>query len=136
MTTPNIAVLGTGANGAGIAADLVRAGHRVTLVDQWPENVEAIRSQGLVVEMPTESQTTPVRVLHLCELATLSEKFDVVLLVVKAYDTRWACELIKPYLSEDPVVVGLQNGMTIDDMVDILGTRQVLGAVIEIAAAM
>jgi 2-dehydropantoate 2-reductase len=133
---PNVAILGTGANGGGIAADLARAGHRVTLIDQWPENVEAIRSNGLTVEMPTESHTTDVRVLHLCELATLAEEFDVVFLVVKAYDTRWACELIKPYLSDDPVVVGLQNGMTIDDMVDILGARHVLGAVIEIAAAM
>jgi 2-dehydropantoate 2-reductase len=31
-----------------------------------------------------------VRVLHLCQVATLREAFDVVLLVVKAYDTRWA----------------------------------------------
>jgi glycerol-3-phosphate dehydrogenase len=32
-----IAVLGTGANGAAIGADLTRAGLDVVLIDQWPE---------------------------------------------------------------------------------------------------
>ena len=39
----NIASVGTGANGAAIAADLIRGGLDVTLIDQWPENVAAIR---------------------------------------------------------------------------------------------
>jgi hypothetical protein len=34
---PRIAVVGTGANGAGIGVDLVRAGHDVTFIEQWPE---------------------------------------------------------------------------------------------------
>lgn len=134
--SPRIAVLGTGANGAGIAADLVRAGHDVTLVDQWPENVTAIRAHGVRVEMPDDRHTTAVRVLHLCEVATLRERFDLVFLLVKAYDTRWACELIKPYLAEDGVVVGLQNGMSVDDLVEVVGAERSLGAVIEVTAAM
>jgi 2-dehydropantoate 2-reductase len=136
MTGPRIAVLGTGANGAGIAADLVRAGHDVTLIDQWPENVEAIRAHGVRVEMPQRRTVTPVHALHLCEVATLRRRFDLVLLLVKAYDTRWACELIAPYLAEDGLVVGLQNGMSVDDLVDVLGADRVLAAVIEVTAAM
>lgn len=134
--SPRIAVLGTGANGAGIAADLVRAGHDVTLIDQWPENVEAIRRHGIRVEMPQERHTTEVRVLHLCEVATLREPFDVVLVLVKAYDTRWACELIRPHVADDGLVVGLQNGMSVDDMADVVGVDRTLGAVIEVTAAM
>lgn len=131
-----IAVLGTGANGAGIAADLVRAGHDVTLIDQWPENVDAIREHGVRVEMPDDRHTTAVRVLHLCEVATLREPFDMVLVLVKAYDTRWACELIKPHLNKDGLVVGLQNGMSVDDMADVVGAERTIGAVIEVTAAM
>ena len=41
-----IAVLGTGANGAAIGADLTRAGLDVVLIDQWPENVAAMRERG------------------------------------------------------------------------------------------
>ncbi|CAN5372195.1 2-dehydropantoate 2-reductase [soil metagenome] len=136
MPGKRIAIVGTGANGAGIGADLTRAGLDVTLIEQWPENVEAMRANGIRVEMPDETTETDVTVLHLCEVATLHEKFDIVFLVVKAYDTRWACELIKPHVADDGLVVGLQNGMTVDDIADIMGADRALGSVIEIAAAM
>jgi 3-hydroxyisobutyrate dehydrogenase-like beta-hydroxyacid dehydrogenase len=35
MGSPKIAVLGTGANGASIGADMIRAGLDVTFIDQW-----------------------------------------------------------------------------------------------------
>ncbi|MEI5583359.1 MULTISPECIES: ketopantoate reductase family protein [unclassified Agromyces] len=131
---PRVAVLGTGANGAAIGADLVRAGHAVTFIEQWPAHVDAMREHGVRVEMPGLTETTPVRVLHLCQVAELREPFDLVFLVVKAYDTRWACELIRPVLAEDGLVVGVQNGMTIDDVADVVGAHRSMGAVIEIAA--
>jgi 2-dehydropantoate 2-reductase len=136
MLEPHIAVVGAGANGASIGADLVRAGQDVTLVEQWPAHVDAMRRDGIRVELPTGSHTIPARVLHLCEVAELRETFDIVFMVVKAYDTRWSCELIAPRLSPDGVVVGLQNGMTTGDVASIVGPHRSLGAVIEIAANM
>ncbi|MEO8668786.1 MAG: 2-dehydropantoate 2-reductase [Bauldia sp.] len=136
MAGKKIAVVGTGANGAAIGADLTRAGLDVTFIEQWPAHVEAMRANGIRVEMPGEIVTTPVRVFHLCEVAELRETFDVIFLVVKAYDTRWACELIKPLVAKDGLVVGLQNGMTLDDVASIMGPERTLGAVIEIAAYM
>jgi 2-dehydropantoate 2-reductase len=131
-----IAVVGTGANGAAFGADMTRAGLDVTFIEQWPAHVEAMRANGIRVDMPGETQVTPVRVLHLCEVATLHEPFDVVLIVTKAYDTRWACELIKPLLHPRSLVIGMQNGMTMDDTASIVGPERTLGAVIEIAANM
>lgn len=131
-----IAMLGTGANGAGIGADLARAGLDVTFIDQWPANVEAIRKHGIRVEVGGETQVTPVRALHLCDVATLVEPFDAVLVLVKAYDTRWACELIKPHVAGTGFVVGVQNGMTADIVADVMGEDRGVGAVIEITSAM
>lgn len=54
-----IAVLGTGANGASIAADLTIAGHDVVLIDQWPEHVAAMRKNGVRIEMPRKTVRTP-----------------------------------------------------------------------------
>lgn len=136
MMRKRIAVLGTGANGAAIGADLTRAGLDVTFIEQWPEHVEAMRQRGVEVRTPTGSVTTRVSVLHLCEVATIRDPFDIVFIVTKAYDTRWACELIKPVLTPDGLAVGLQNGMTLDDMADVLGADRTLGAVIEVAANM
>jgi 2-dehydropantoate 2-reductase len=133
---PRIAVLGTGANGAGIGADFLRAGHDVTFIEQWPAHVEAMRARGVRVEMPDETTVTPVRAHHLCEVAELRETFDLVFVLVKAYDTRWACELIAPLLAHDGLAIGLQNGMSLDDMASILGHERTLGAVIEVTSNM
>ena len=109
MTSPKIAVVGAGANGAGIGADLARAGLDVTFIEQWPAHVEAMRTNGVRVVMPDETLVTPVRVVHVCEVASLREAYDIVFVAVKAYDTRWACELIKPLLRLNGLVVGLRT---------------------------
>lgn len=131
-----IAVLGTGANGASIAADLTNAGLDAVLIEQWPAHVEAMRENGVRIEMPEETVTTPVRAYHLCEVCTFDEKFDVVLLLMKAYDTPWACQLIEPYLHDDGLLVGVQNGMTVDAIADVVGPERTIGCVIEISSQM
>lgn len=136
MSFKKIAVVGTGANGASIGADLVHAGYDVTYIEQWPDHVEAMNRNGVTVKMPERTVVTEIVAKHLCQVAEITDKFDLVFMLVKAYDTRWAAELIKPVLAEDALVVGLQNGMSIDDLVDILGPDRVMGAVIECCANM
>lgn len=131
-----IAVLGSGANGASIGADLSAAGLDVVLIDQWPEHVQAMRSRGVRIEMPDETVTVPVRAHNLCDVCTFTEPFDAVLLVMKAYDTGWACKLIEPYLAPDGLVVGVQNGMTADIIADIVGPQRTMGCVIEVSSMM
>lgn len=131
---PRIAVLGAGANGGAIAAALTRAGEDVTTVDPWPAHVEAIRRDGLTVLADGASETTDVVALHVCELAEQRQPFDVVVLGVKAYDTRWACELIKPYVSDAATIVAVQNGVTLDTIADVFGVDRSVGSVIEVAA--
>lgn len=133
----SIAVVGTGANGASIGADMIRAGLDVTFIEQWPAHVEAMREHGLTVHLPGgESETTEVRAFHFCQVAELRQPYDVVFISVKSYDTRWVTELIKPLLHENSVVVGLQNGMTIDAVADVVGPERTVGAVLGIAANM
>lgn len=136
MSELRIAVLGTGANGAAIGADLVRAGLDVTFIEQWPEHVAAMRASGVRVDLPEESLVTQVRAFNLCDVATMRQPFDLVFVLVKAYDTRWACELLKPLVKPTGVVVGVQNGMTIDTIADVMGPERTLGAVIEVSSAM
>lgn len=136
MSDTRIAVLGAGANGASIGADLTVAGLDVTLVEQWPAHVEAMRSRGVRIEMPGTVLETPVKTMHLCEVATLRQPFDVVLMLMKAYDSRWAAQLIEPYLAADGLLVGVQNGMTVDVISDVVGAHRTLGCVIEISSTM
>ena len=129
-----IAVLGAGAIGSSVGADITRAGHDVTIVDQWPAQVEALKAGAITIRMPDEEVKVPVRALHLCELASANIEFDVVLLAVKSNDHRWMAELIKPYLKGDGVLVGVQNGMNDDSLASIIGRERVLGCVLELSA--
>ena len=132
-----IAVVGAGANGASIGADLIAAGRDVTLVEQWPAHVDAMREHGLpdrdgrIASCAVEPQ-----VVHLCEVAELRHPFDVVLIVMKAYDTRWAAELIAPLIAEDGVVAAVQNGMTTDAVAAAVGAHRAIGTVIEVSSTM
>jgi 2-dehydropantoate 2-reductase len=134
--SPRIAVLGAGANGSCIAADLIEAGRDVTLIDPWPEHVETMRRDGLKIAMPGRERHVRPRAHHVCDVCTFREPFDVVLLVLKAYDTRWACELIKPHLAEDGMLIGMQNGMAADVIRDVVGAQRTLGCVVELSSEM
>src|SRR5688572_9198937 len=121
MISRKIAVLGAGAIGSSVGADLHKTGYDVVLVDQWPAHVEAMKTDGLRVTMSDDDLHARVRAHHVCDLASLNEQFDIVLLGAKSYDTRWMTELIRPYLEPDGFVVGLQNGMNDDAIASIVG---------------
>jgi 2-dehydropantoate 2-reductase len=63
-----IAVLGAGAIGSSVGADLTHRGYDITIIDQWPAQVETLKSSGLRIEMTDENLQIPVRA-HLCDLA-------------------------------------------------------------------
>lgn len=129
-----IAVLATGANGSCISADLIEAGLDVTMIDQWPAHVEAMRGDGVTVETKAGTRTTPVDAHHLCNVCELGTTFDIVLLTSKTYDTRWLTEFIRPYLAADGVLVAVQNGMTAETLADIVGPERTVGCVVELSS--
>ena len=130
-----IAVLGCGAIGSSISADLTQAGYDITIIDQWPAQVETLRSTGLHIQMTDGNLQVPVRAHHLCDLASLNLEFDIVFLAVKSYDSRWMAELIKPYLKCSGVLVPTQSGMNDDSIASLIGRERTLGCVVELSAA-
>lgn len=134
MKNKKIAVLGTGAIGSSIGADLTHAGLDVTLIDQWPAHVKAMKNNGLQVQFKDSQFQVPVKALNLCDLSSAQTEFDIVFLAAKSNDTRWLAEFIKPYLKADSIVVGTQNGMNDDTIASIVGRERVIGCVVELQA--
>ena len=130
----NMAILGAGAIGSSVGADLTKAGYNVVLIDQWPAHVEAMKKSGLRVVMPDEELHTPVKALHLCEVCTVDHLFDLVLLTAKSYDSRWMAEFVKPYLKPDGMLVSLQNSLNDEWIAPIIGFNRDIGAVVELSA--
>ena len=137
MTIRRIAVLGAGAIGSVVGGMLTRAGRDVTLIDQWPEHVEAMKAKGLRLSGTIGDFVVPVRALHIHELQTVTEPFDAVFVAVKSYDTEWATAMALPYLRDpDGVVVDFQNGINDDRVARVAGKHRALGCVITISAGL
>ncbi len=128
-----IAVLGAGAIGSMISADLTQAGYDITVIDQWPAQVEAMKAHGLRIHLKDEVLQVSVRAFHLCEMAATTLQFDIVFLAVKGNDHRWLTEFIKPYLKSDGVLVPTQNGMNDDSVASIIGRERTVGCSMELS---
>ena len=133
-STVRIGIVGAGAIGGNVGGMLAHAGFDVTLVDQWPEHVVAIKENGLIVERRGEELLTHPVALHIHELQFETVPFDWVFVAVKARDTEWSTMLMMPYLAEGGTVVDFQNGINDERVAAIAGAERTMGAVITIGA--
>jgi 2-dehydropantoate 2-reductase len=128
-----IAVIGAGAIGGYTGGHLAHNGLDVTLIDPWPEHVEAIRKDGLALEGMTREEFVCARprTLHLSEVQALAKEkpIDIALVAVKSYDTEWATRLIAQYLAPDGYVVSLQNCMNEETIAGVVGWDKTVGAI-------
>jgi 2-dehydropantoate 2-reductase len=129
----HIAVLAAGAIGSSAGADLTKAGHDVTIIDQWPAHVEAMKANGIRVVMPGEDLRIPVKAIHLCEVRTLQEMFDIVFLAAKSYDTEWMVPFIAPYLKSDGILVSLQNSLNDEWIAPMIGYERDIATAFELS---
>ena len=131
-----IGIVGAGAIGCVVGGLLTRAGHDVTLIDQWPEHVEGMRTRGLTLSGTCGEHVIKVKALHIHEAQGIREPFDAAFVAVKSYDTEWATELGLRYLVPEGVVVDFQNGVNDDRVAAVAGRGRALGCVILIGAGM
>src|SRR5881227_3560654 len=136
-TDMRIGIIGAGAIGSVVGGLLTKAGHDVTLVDQWPEHVEAMRKHGLRLSGTCGEHAIQVKAFHLHEAQAIEEPFDAVFVAVKSYDTEWATALAVRHLREPGgVVVDFQNGLNDERVAAIAGRARTLGCVITIGAGL
>ena len=131
-----IGIIGAGAIGSVVGGMLTKAGRDVTLIDQWPEHVEAMKRIGLRLSGTCGEHLVPVKALHIHELQSVTEPFDAVFVSVKSYDTEWATALALRYLTPEGVVVDFQNGLNDERVAAVAGKHRTLGCVITIGAGM
>src|SRR4030095_5824034 len=131
-----IGIIGAGAIGSVVGGMLTKAGHDVTLIDQWPEHIETMRKNGLRLSGTCGDHIIRVKALHIFEAQAIAEPFDAVFISVKSYDTEWATSLGIQYLKPNGVVVDFQNGINDERVAAIAGRERTLGSVITIGAGM
>ncbi len=105
MSKQQLLIAGTGALATLFAARLAAAGIDVTLFGTWLEGIEALNSKGAQVEgepaqkVQAKLELPPgTAILH-------------ALLLVKSWQTEYTVRRLAGHLSDDSLVVSLQNGL-------------------------
>jgi 2-dehydropantoate 2-reductase len=107
-------IVGAGAMGSLLGAFLSLSGIEVWLVDIWEEHIESIRSKGLLIEGKEKNQTIPVRATK--DVASIG-KADLVLFLVKSYQTEKAVSDSLVLEKEDTIFLTLQNGLGNEELI-------------------
>lgn len=119
-----ICVLGAGALGCAIGASLAQAGSEVWLINRSEKHVAAINANGLELVGERASRRVTVRAATSCDGIGAA---DLVIVLVKSFDTRAAMEGAKDILGPHTLVLSLQNGLGHEDVLaEFVGRSRVL----------
>jgi 2-dehydropantoate 2-reductase len=121
--------VGAGAIGSYLGAFLTRAGHDVTLVDPWAEQVDTIRQRGISVTGPHDPFEARPTAVHLNDAARLPRDFDIAFVAMKVYDTAWAAQLALRHLGPEGYLVASENCWPDPIVAGIAGASRAVGLV-------
>ncbi|MDR2934323.1 MAG: 2-dehydropantoate 2-reductase [Candidatus Adiutrix sp.] len=119
-----IAVLGAGAMGSLLGGLLAEGGHEVTLISTRAEHVELINREGLFLEDPGGGRRVGLKA---CLAAAEAGPAELVIVAVKAPQTREAMAGALSLVSQDTLVLTLQNGLgNVENLVEAVGPGPVV----------
>ena len=104
-----IVIVGPGAIGCLFAGLLQKAGRNVSLLDNDPARAARIAADGVRIESGGETDTFAVDIA--ADPADIRRPIDCLCICVKAYDTVSAIRHARPLVSDDTLIVSLQNGL-------------------------
>ena len=119
--------MGAGAIGSFFGGLLAEGGNDVVLIAR-ESHVKAVKQDGLTIEGASGKHV--VKVKAVTTPAHLKETFDLILLTVKAYDTRQAVSEAQTLMGNNSVLLCLQNGLGMEEIAsEIVGRDRVLRGV-------
>ena len=128
---PRIAVVGAGAVGGYFGGMLARAGVPVIFIGR-PAFVDAVKQNGLFLD--TVQFQERVKVEASTDLAAAREA-EIILFCVKTTDTEETAHALAKVLSEDAVIVSMQNGVDNAEQIQAASGLEALPAAVYVAAS-
>jgi len=122
-----IAVIGPGAVGCLLAVSFAEAGEDVHLVDYRPERAAFLREQGIRLKIPGGvSRLIPVP----CRLPAEVGPCELIIMAVKAHQTRAAAQALPLLLAPGGLGLSLQNGLgNLEEMARVVGPERLLAGI-------
>ncbi len=126
------AIYGAGSLGTVLGAYITKNGGKIDLINRNKAHVAALNETGAHITGSVE-MTVPVTAITPDQM---EGKYDVILLLTKQLQNVEVVTMLKDYLSEDGVIVTLQNGLPEPGIAEIVGENHTMGCVVEWGATL
>ena len=127
-----ILVYGIGGVGGYFGGRLIAAGHEVSMIARG-DHLEAINKNGLVVESINGDIKVAPKVVT--DDVSKVETPDLVILGVKSWQIPEVAKILKPYISENTMILPLQNGAdNIDALLEVFDKKNLIGGLCHIVS--
>ncbi len=139
---PSVLIIGTGAMACLFAARLSAAGTTVTMLGTWSEALEALSKHGVrLTDANGVTSQYPVKVAHTLSSVTDSDSdctpAKYALVLVKSWQTPRAAQQLRQCLSQNGLVLTLQNGLgNLEVLEAVLGPERVTLGVTTVGASL
>ncbi len=124
-------VMGTGPIGGIIGGRLARAGQDVTFVDVDQEHIAAIREKGLQVDVPDGPFNVKIPIVL---SGDIQGKFDIAFIAVRSNYTSDTLNAVMPHITDNGLLVSLQNGINPPLLEEKVGPDRTVGAAIRMGS--
>lgn len=126
------AIYGAGSLGTVLGAYITKNGGDIELINRNISHVNALNQNGAHITGTVE-MTVPVKAITPDQM---SGKYDIILLMTKQLYNKEVVTMLKDFLSEDGVIVTLQNGLPEPGIAEIVGNEHTMGCTVEWGAAL
>lgn len=126
------AIYGAGSLGTVLGAFITKNGGEIDLINRNKAHVELLNEKGAKI-IGTVDMTVPVRAITPDQM---EGKYDVIVLLTKQLFNKDVVTMLKDYLSDDGVIVTLQNGIPEPGIAEIIGANHTMGCAVEWGAAL
>ena len=126
------AIFGAGSLGTVMGAYLTNNGVDVDLINRNKTHVDALKKNGARIT-GTVDKLVQVKAMTPDEM---TGTYDIIFLMTKQLNNREVVTFLKDYLTDDGVIVTLQNGIPEDSVAEIIGAERTIGCVVEWGATM
>ena len=120
-----IVVVGPGALGCLVGGFLSKSGEEVWFLDKHPERANKLNNDGIKIEGISGEHN--IKVKATCDPKEIGVS-DLVIICVKSYDTEQATKNAKALVSDNTLILTLQNGLgNVEVIGEIIGQEKVIG---------
>ena len=128
-----VLVVGAGAIGGTVAVLLKNEGYDVRIKCHIPEIKELIEKNGFYLHGAKGEYHVDFKCYH--EVSEFGdEKFDLIIIATKYAHVASCAKMMLPYVAEDGLIVGMQNGILTEQLAEIVGRDKAVGCMIGFGA--